>query len=494
MNGAEALELAQIAAQRGDEFAALDLLREAIAAPQPLGERWAAAVKLCAELYDDDAALSAAQRLWREAPRNVPTAFILARAFEATGRAAEAVAVLEPAAMAGQLGVTELFHLSRMLMFAGRLEQAHTLARRLLREEPGNPFFWERVAQLKRFTAGDSDIDALLKIQSQLATAPPRPRAAAAWALAKAYVDIGDDASAALALDAAAAFRRQVMTLDLASIEESACASLEAIPRDKLESAARDAADGSRVIFILGPQRSGTTLVEQILSRHPAIKGGGELKFLGLMKHALGNFTQAPIAAYIERMRRERPGMDAWADIRRRYFALGDERFGAGANFTDKLLSNHLRLAVIRRAFDGARVIRCRRDPLDIGWSCWRAHFDEESAWNSSPVWIARYIAVYERLLDAWSERYPDWFINVDYESLVADPEAQIPRLLKTCGLPDDAATRRPHESTRTVSTSSFAQVREPIHAGRVGAGRKFPIATRAIREALDAERLAFCS
>jgi hypothetical protein len=232
--------------------------------------------------------------------------------------------------------------------------------------------------------------------------------------------------------------------------------------------------------------------VEQILSRHPEVEGGGELKFLGLMKHALGNFTRAPIATYLERMRRERPGMDAWAEIRRRYFALGDERFGVGANFTDKLLSNHLRLAVIRRAFHGARVIRCRRDPLDTAWSCWRAQFNEESSWNSSPVWIARHIAVYERLLDTWSERYPDWFINVDYEKLVADPEAQIPKLLKACGLADDAATRRPHESTRTVSTSSFAQVREPIHATRIGASRKFPIATRALREALEAEGLAF--
>jgi len=66
----------------------------------------------------------------------------------------------------------------------------------------------------------------------------------------------------------------------------------------------------------------------------------------------------------------------------------------------------------------------------------------------------------------------------------------QIPRLLSACGLADDAATRRPHESRRAVSTSSFVQVREPIHAGRVGDSRNFPLATHALREALDAERL----
>jgi tetratricopeptide (TPR) repeat protein len=492
MNSVETLDRAQVAAQRGDGFAALDLVRQALAAPQALGGRWAVAVKLSAELYDDDAALSAARRLWSEAPRSTATAFILARALESTGRVADAIAVLEPAALAGRLSRPELFHLSRMLMYAGRLVDAESLARRLLRDEPGNPFYWERIAQLKRFTQADSDLDALRKIQRELATAHPRARAAAAWALAKAYVDIGDDAEAAVALEAAANSRRQLVTLDLESIEKSAHASLEALTTDELESSARGETDGSHVIFILGPQRSGTTILEQVLGQHPAIAGGGELKFLALMKHALGDFTRTPIAAYVERAHRERPGTDPWADIRKRYLALGDERFGAGASFTDKLLTNHLRLAVIRRAFNGARVIRCRRDPLDIAWSCWRAHFNDESAWNSSPAWIARHIAVYERVLDAWSKRYPDWFITVNYEDLVTRPETQIPNLLQACGLADDAATRSPHESTRAVLTSSFAQVREPINAGSVGAALRFPVASRALREALDAEALAF--
>ncbi len=489
MSEAEALRQARAAALRGEGFAALDLLRQAITGPEQFGAEWAAVVRLCAKLDDDDAALLAAQRLWRETPRTVATAFILARSLEATGRVAEAVALLEPAARAGQLGAMELQHLSRMLMFVGRLESALTLVRRLLEDDPGNFFLWERIAQLKRFTPGDPDIDALSRLQDHLGTAAPRLRASAEWALAKAFVDIGDDSGAARMLDRAAASRREVTMFDLASIEHSARASLAVLPPTEL-AAIGHSDESSRVIFILGPQRSGTTLVEQILGRHPSIRGGGELKFLWLTRHALGDFTQAPIAAYLERMRREAPDIDPWAAIRRRYFALADERFGAGASFTDKLLSNHLRLAVIRHAFPGARIIRCRRDPLDTAWSCWRARFGEESAWNASPFWIARHIAVYESLLDSWAERFPDWFITVSYEQLVANPEMQIPALLQACGLPDHGATRRPHESTRAVSSSSFAQVREPIHASRVGAAQAFPIATRALRTALEAEGL----
>ena len=492
MSDLEPLEAAMDAARRLDGFAALDQLRQLFSAPPPLGEEWAAVAQLCAELHDDDAALLAAQRLWRGTRQNVATAFILARALESTGRVAEAIALLEPAARAGELGANELFHLTRMLMFSGRLEQAQALTRRLLSEEPANPFYWERLAQLKQFSAGDPDLGALENIQTQLASTAPRQRASAAWSLAKALVDIGDDAGANRMLEESAALRLQITTFDVESIESSARESLVAIPVEELESVASDAEESSRVIFILGPQRSGTTLVEQILSRHPEIRGGGELKFLGIMKHALGDFTRTPIAAYTERVQNEHPGVDPWALIRRRYFALADERFGAGAKFTDKLLSNHLRMAVIRRAFPGARIIRCRRDPLDTAWSCWRARFGEESVWNASPVWIARHIAGYEQLLDAWAERYPDWFINVQYENLVTDPDAQIPQLLRACGLQDDAATRRPQDSTRAVSTSSFAQVRQPIHAGSIGAAQAFPIATLALRNALDAEGLRY--
>lgn len=83
---ADALDLAQAALQRGDGLAALDILRGIIASPPLLGERWAVVAQLCSQIDDDDAALLAARRLWNAVPRGVPTAFILARALEATGR------------------------------------------------------------------------------------------------------------------------------------------------------------------------------------------------------------------------------------------------------------------------------------------------------------------------------------------------------------------------------------------------------------------------
>ena len=302
-------------------------------------------------------------------------------------------------------------------------------------------------------------------------------------------VDAGDDVAAARALAAAAALRTKLAVIDEESLQASWRNSVDALPFQQLDAAAGTA--GGRVTFILGPQRSGTTLVDQILTSHPAVAGGGELTFLALMRHALGDFTAAPLTKWLDQRRSSDDG-DPWTPIRQRYLALADERFGPGSRFNDKLLSNHYRLAVIRCAFPGARLIRLRRDPLDVAWSCWRADFPLESAWTASPQWLAGYIATYERIMDTWCARHPGWILEVDYERLVSDPSSQIPRILDFCGLPDHPATRSPHLNPRSVSTSSYAQVRAPINVGSVNSARNFPRATAELRAALAAEGLRF--
>lgn len=491
MSAADDLNEAAAAAARGEAFTALDLVRRAAASPDVLADQWAAAVRLCSQLGDPDAALLAARRLWQETAASRETAFILARTLEDTDRVAEAIAVLAPMARTGQLGVLELQRLARLHLFAGQPELAEALCRRLLREEPWHPGVWEQLALARRFTPGDADLQPLAELQRRLADAPPMPRARAAWAWAKAMVDIGDDLAASRALDAVGALRTKLAQVDHASLEGAWRNTVDALPLAELDAAHGSA--GERVTFIVGPQRSGTTLVDQILTSHPGVAGGGELTFLPLMRHVLGDFSAAPLLAWLDGQRKA-GAADAWAGIRERYLALGSERFGEGARFNDKLLSNHFRLAVIRCAFPGARIIRLRRDPLEVAWSCWRANFPLESAWNSAPQWLAGYLASYERIMDTWCARHPRWILEVDYARLVTQPEAEIPRILAFCGLPDHPATRSPQLNPRGVTTSSFAQVREPINAGRVGSARDFPQATAALRAALAAEGLHFAA
>jgi hypothetical protein len=167
--------------------------------------------------------------------------------------------------------------------------------------------------------------------------------------------------------------------------------------------------------------------------------------------------------------------------------SLADERFGPDARFTDKLLSNMYRVRAIRRCLPNAHIIYVKRNSLDVAWSCWRSQFNDESAWSTSQDWTAQYIATYQRAMRAWMQRYPGSITEVSYEQLTRSPDTEIPRVLAACGLQDDAKTREPHLSQRPVMTMSFAQVREPIHTRSIAAAATFPVATKKLRDALQA-------
>jgi hypothetical protein len=482
----QALEQATAAADRGDSWGCLAQLRQAFEAGETLGAGWQAAVALAQRIGDDTGAVLASERLWRECGGDLEVAFVRAEALTEAGRADEAVPLLAPFAAAGRLGDERDFRYTRMLMVAGRIEEAQTRARALLARHAGNPVLWERIAQGRHFAAGDPDIDAMRRLFARLPADRPAGRAALAAALAKAFVDLGDDAAAGHWLQQKSAANQQRFPFDPAALQDATEDIVRWCESGERDAPAVVAPDTQRPVFILGPARSGTSLLDQILSRHAAIAGGGELRHLWLAARECGDCGTRDLQSFAGRAR-VAGAADPWSLIGRRYLALADERFGAGRRFSDKLLSNVYRVRLIRRALPAARLLFLLRDPLDVAWSCWRAQFDADSAWSATAAGTALYVACYQRALRAWAARYPEAVTVLEYERLVSEPEAEIPRILAACGLADDPATRRPEESTRAVATVSFAQVRRPIGTRSVGAAAAFPLATRELRAALEA-------
>jgi hypothetical protein len=462
-------------------------LRQALASDEKLGQQWVSAVKLAERIGDDHAAVLAAQRLCDDSGDGSAESFILAEAQTQAGRVEEAVALLIPLADNGKLSPDQNFKLTRMLMFAGRLNEAQERARNLLKSHADSPTLWERIALTKQFTMGDRDFIEMRKVFDHSSITRPAGRAAIATALAKASVDIGDDRAADLYLEARAAANRARFPFDPRPLElgvRDAVAWCESGRED----APASVADGSqRPIFILGPARSGTSLLDQIFSRHPEVQGGGELKHFWLAARELGDCSSARIDEFAERGKAANPQFDPWSEFGRRYLALADERFGIGSRFTDKLLSNVYRVRAIRRSLPDAPIISVSRNPLDVAWSCWRAQFDAESAWSNSPQTMALYIGSHRRMMEAWMRRYPTAIIGVRYENLVRSPDQEIARVLQGCGLSDDPATREPQFSKRACITMSFAQVRAPINAASINSAAAFPVSTRKLRAALDA-------
>jgi hypothetical protein len=486
-SAAQALELASKSAARGDLWAAATHLRQALAAGEPMGEGWAAAVRLATQIADDHVAVLAARRLYEESSRGRAEAFILGEALTQAGQPDEAADLLVPLADAGALSPDQHFKLTRMLMFAGRLDEAQARCRALLKSHSDSPTLWERIAQTKRFTQDDPDIGEMRKVFDRWTLSRPAGHAAIATALAKACVDVGDDRAADRYLEERAAANRAMFAFDPLPTAWGIRDIVTWCESGEQDAPAAVTTGTERPIFILGPARSGTTLLDQILSRHPSIKGGGELRHFWLASRELADCSTVSLRAFAERMSAENPRFDPWSEIGRRYLSLADERFGSDTRFTDKLLSNLYRVRAIRRCLPDAHILYVSRNPLDVAWSCWRTQFDGESAWSTSQEATALYVATYQRAMRAWTKRYPESITEVSYEQLTRNPDAEIPRMLAACGLADDPATRQPRLSKRPVITMSFAQVREPIHTRSVDAAASFPISTSKLRAALEA-------
>jgi hypothetical protein len=141
----------------------------------------------------------------------------------------------------------------------------------------------------------------------------------------------------------------------------------------------------------------------------------------------------------------------------------------------DKMPANFMHLGVIQLALPNARIIHCRRDPVDTCLSCYSKLFNAEQAFTYDLNELGLFYQAYQRMMDHWRTiMSPDRFIEVDYESVVDDVDTQARRLLEFLGLPWDETCTRFYENKRSVRTASVNQVRQPIYKTSSGRWKKF--------------------
>jgi len=432
---------AEAAMLKGDFDAAAKLLRRALKSDPDNFAGWANLGAVEAEREAPDAAAEAFRRALALQPTSVPVLSNLA-------------------ALANQTGARD---------------DALALYRQTLDIAPGDAELWHDLARIKRFEAGDPDIVAL----ESLAADPSLDDDAAmfaAFALGKAYEDIGDydRAFACTARANDLKWRRHSFDLDAEArfAERIAAAFPQSFFTERL--GAGSASD--LPVFVLGMPRSGTTLVEQILASHSEVFGGGEREDL-----------KAAVAAAV------RPFPDAVqglpSDALR---ALGDDyaarlgRLAPGARrITDKMPRNFYFLGLIGAALPNARIVHCRRSPLDTCLSCFQLHFPYGQEFTYDLATLGGYYRIYRRLMDHWRKVLPGRILDVDYESVVADPETEARRIIAHAGLAWEDGCLDFHRSKRQVATASAAQVREPVHGRSVARWRRYERQLQPLREAL---------
>jgi hypothetical protein len=226
-----------------------------------------------------------------------------------------------------------------------------------------------------------------------------------------------------------------------------------------------------RVIFVMGLPRSGTTLTEQIIVSHSAVKEGAETAIFPKAALAAPNFLPDTVLGVNNDPRWQG---DYWTRAGRAYLHLMSERFGSEGRLVDKTLHYPRMLGAIAHTLPNAKFVWLRREPGAIAWSCFRTRFVDRIDWSWSLTDIGHHFALEDRLFAHWSKVLPGRILPLRYEELVNDPDTQIPRLLEFVGLPDEPQTRNFHEVERVVKTASVVQVRQPLYKTSVSGWRRY--------------------
>jgi len=238
----------------------------------------------------------------------------------------------------------------------------------------------------------------------------------------------------------------------------------------------RNDAASPKPVFIVGMPRSGTSMVEQIIASHPAVFGAGERKEIGSSVHGLAKISNVKVpypmaAAHVSH--------DDLIEIGERYQRkmahLAQKAGHASCEIiTDKMPHNFLFLGFIAQVLPEARIIHCRRDPLDTCLSCYFQYFNARNPVSTSLSSLGTFYQEYERLMAHWHEVLPIPILDIQYETCVHELEATARELISFIGLDWDPACLAFHHSNRMVATASYEQVRKPVYTTSIGKAQHY--------------------
>jgi tetratricopeptide (TPR) repeat protein len=355
--------------------------------------------------------------------------------------------------------------LGNLLSEVGRFDEARACFERAIAITPLLAGSYYELVRCRPVTSNDNDDGLLQAMQAALATpgleAGQRQRLH--LGIGKAAEDLGEYALAMQHFDAADAVRRGCGSFDPAAFSIEVDRLIARCTRELIARAAELGSSDARPVLIIGMPRSGTTLVEQIVSVHPEAGAGGDLNFWNgrgaVWLHSVPAGSQTPFFAraaedYLGVLRRIAP---------------------TAARVTDKMPFNFLWAGLIHVAFPRATIIHCRRTTVDTALSIHQTHFHPSLPFPTGGAELVAYFRCYRRLIDHWRSVLPaDRFIEVDYEDLTRAPEPVIRRIIAACGLAWNDACLRPESNPRAVKTPSKWQTRQSIYRTSVERWRRY--------------------
>lgn len=348
----------------------------------------------------------------------------------------------------------------------GRFDEAQAQYEALLKDDPLNTRALCGIARTQRLEPGMTVFEGL-RTAAETVDLPEDERINVHFALGKAHDDIGDPRTAFIHYNIANAAKARRHPYDSAAWEDTVSAVIDTFTPGFFAERAGWGNPSERPAFVVGMPRSGTTLVEQTLASHAQVTGADELRDLNLIEQMINRRVGYPKGV---------TGMDSKTVLALADLYLGHlERLDPNAaRTTDKLPGNALRLGLIALLLPNARIVHCRRDPVDTCVSIYFQNFSGRHDYSWDLKALGHFYQQYERLMAHWHRVLPLPILDVVYEDVVADHEGQARRMIAHLGLEWDDAMTRYYENKRSISTASLWQARQPIYTRSVQRWRKY--------------------
>jgi tetratricopeptide (TPR) repeat protein len=350
----------------------------------------------------------------------------------------------------------------------GKADDARRDLERAIRLRPQSGHAWFALSMAVNLAHEPALADQLIAAGRGIEQAGASEQAPYHYALGKVHADNGDHGAAFEAFARGARIMKSTIAYDHAADRAEAAKAIDGYSAARINAMAHAQSEPTaRTIFVTGLPRSGTTLVEQILTGHSAVSHGGEIARLMLLGAEVGGASYPALARYVEAH-----GAESAARLWHHWL---DELYPASARIIDKTVDTSRFLGLAATLLPDAPLIWMTRDPLDRAWSCFRTNFSGSAIpWSYDLEDIAAHFRLEDQLLARWQQILGDRLLVISYEALVTEPEREIRRVLAHCGLAEEPKAFAPHENARAVTTASMMQVRRPINRDAIGAAEPY--------------------
>lgn len=457
----------QQALQSGDRAEIVDRLGKLVELAAPMGGQWLQLAPMAADLGEFTLARKAADLFVNSlggGPHALSRKVDVLAYIGAIGEAVELLRTLPP-------DIPDPFTHARsrgaLLSSVGETGEARQWLEEALRLDPRSGQAWYLLSMLVDF-AGEADLaDRLFANEPEMQAASRVERAYFYYAVGTAHANRGEPDRAFAAVARAGSETRAQYPYDRSYDRRSALEAVRGFDSGRIAEIARQQSEPTdRSIFVMGLPRSGTTLVQQILTSHSEVSEAGEINLLRWLVREAGGASYPALDSYVRKS-----GAQSLAQL---WSHLLNQRFRHPGRVVDKTTNTTRTLGLVAALLPEAPLIWLRRDPLDCAWSCFRTCFIENVHWSNDLADIAFYFRLEDQLLEQWQAILGDRLLVVPFEELATEPAHWIRRILSHCGLAEEPQVFAPHENRLPAMTASAMQVRRPINRKGIGSAEPY--------------------